>query len=44
MGFQPMTPNTIASTYGGKIQNAHKLAHEWHVEADIKRAYLDKAA
>ncbi|KAH9697534.1 Endonuclease [Citrus sinensis] len=42
MGFQPMTPNAIASTYGGKRPAAHKLAREWHEEADITRAYLDK--
>ncbi|KAH9753791.1 Endonuclease [Citrus sinensis] len=42
MGFQPMTPN--ASTYGGKSPAAHKLAREWHEEADITQAYLDKAA
>ena len=44
MGFQPMTPNAIASTYGGKSPAAHKLAHEWHEEAEITRAYLNKAA
>ncbi|KAH9657886.1 Endonuclease [Citrus sinensis] len=44
MGFQPMTPNAIASTYGGKSPAAHQLAREWHEEADITRAYLDKAA
>ncbi|KAH9750077.1 Endonuclease [Citrus sinensis] len=44
MGFQPMTPNAIASTYGGKSPAAHKLAREWHEETDITRAYLDKAA
>ncbi|KAH9688170.1 Endonuclease [Citrus sinensis] len=44
MGFQPMTPNAIASNYGGKSPAAHKLAREWHEEADITRAYLDKAA
>ncbi|KAH9722467.1 Endonuclease [Citrus sinensis] len=44
IGFQPMTPNAIASTYGGKSPAAHKLAREWHEEADITRAYLDKAA
>ena len=44
MGFQPMTPNAIASTYGGKSFAAHKLAREWHEEANITRAYLDKAA
>ncbi|KAH9670463.1 Endonuclease [Citrus sinensis] len=44
MGFQPMTPNTIASTYGGKSPAAHKLARELHEKANITRAYLDKAA
>ncbi|KAH9726762.1 Endonuclease [Citrus sinensis] len=44
MGFQPMTPNAIASTYGGKSPAVHKLAREWHEEADITRAYLDKVA
>ena len=38
-----MTPNAIASTYGGKSPTAHKLAREWHEEADITRIYLDKA-
>ncbi|KAK2646640.1 hypothetical protein Ddye_021835 [Dipteronia dyeriana] len=44
MGQQPMTPQAIASTYRGKSYAAHKLAREWHEEADIKRACLDKAA
>lgn len=44
MGQQPMTPNAIASTYGGKSPAAHKLAREWHEQADITRACLDKAA
>ena len=30
MGFQPTTPNAIASTYEGKSPAAHKLAREWH--------------
>uniref|UniRef100_A0A5C7GQ36 Integrase catalytic domain-containing protein n=1 Tax=Acer yangbiense TaxID=1000413 RepID=A0A5C7GQ36_9ROSI len=34
MGQQPMTPNAIASTYGGKSPAAHKLAREWHEQAD----------
>lgn len=38
-----MTPNTIASTYGEKSHAAHKLTLKWHEEADITRAYLDKA-
>ncbi|KAH9706417.1 Endonuclease [Citrus sinensis] len=44
MGFQPTTPNAIASTYEGKSLAVHKLAREWHEEADITRAYRDKAA
>lgn len=44
IGFQLMMPNAIASTYGGKSAVAHKLAREWHEEADITRAYLDEAA
>ncbi|KAH9674643.1 Endonuclease [Citrus sinensis] len=36
MGFQPMTPNAIASTYRGKSPVAHKLAREWHEEAERK--------
>ena len=39
-----MTPNAIALTYGGKSPSVHKLTCEWHVEADITQAYLDKAA
>ena len=30
-----MTPNAIASIYGGKNLAAHKVAREWHEEADI---------
>ncbi|TXG69042.1 hypothetical protein EZV62_003977 [Acer yangbiense] len=44
MGQQPMTPNAIASTYGGKSPAAHKLTREWHEQGDITRACLDKAA
>ena len=35
LGFQPMMPNTIVLTYGEKSPVAHKLAREWHKEADI---------
>lgn len=35
MGFQPMMPNAIALTYKGKSLAAHKLAREWHEQADI---------
>ena len=38
-----MTPNAIALTYGGKSPATHKLALEWHEEADIRWAYFDKA-
>ncbi|KAK9226719.1 hypothetical protein WN943_011767 [Citrus x changshan-huyou] len=38
-----MTPNAITSTYEGKSLATHKLIREWHKEADITRAYLDKA-
>lgn len=41
--FQPMMPNTIASTYGRKSPAAQKLTSEWHEETKITRAYLDKA-
>ena len=44
MGQQPLTPNAIAATYGGVNPSAHKFAREWHEEADITRACLDKAA
>ena len=44
MGFQPMMPNAIALTYGEKSPATHKLAQEWQEEAEITRAYLDKAA
>ncbi|KAH9736089.1 Endonuclease [Citrus sinensis] len=40
----PMTPNAIAATYRGKSPVIHKLAREWHEEADITQAYLDKVA
>ena len=41
MGFQHMNPNAIASTYRGKNPTAHKLAREWHEEADITLAYKE---
>ena len=44
MGYQPLTPNAIAATYGGSNPFAYKLAREWHEEADLTRARLDKAA
>jgi hypothetical protein len=44
MGQQPLTPNAIASSYTGNNPSAYKFAKEWHEEADITRACLDKAA
>ena len=44
LGFQLMTPNAIASTYGEKSPVTHKLAREWHKETDIMWTYRDKAA
>ena len=44
MGQQPLTPNAIAISYEGVNPSAHKFAREWHEEADITRACLDKSA
>ena len=44
MGYQLLTPNAIATTYGGSNPSAYKLAREWHEEAYLTRACLDKAA
>lgn len=43
-GRQPMTPNALATSYDGKSPVAYKTAKAWHEQADLARAYLDKAS
>ncbi|GJU13410.1 hypothetical protein Tco_1135806 [Tanacetum coccineum] len=41
---QPFTPYTLAASYEGSSQTAYKTMKEWHEQADLARASLDKAA
>jgi translation initiation factor IF-1 len=43
MGQQPMTPHALATSYEGRSPSAFKFAKEWHEQADLARAYLNKA-
>ena len=43
-GQQPSTPHTMAIGYTGSSPSAYHFAKEWHRNADIARAYLEKAA
>nr|GEZ62005.1 mannose-P-dolichol utilization defect 1 protein homolog 2-like [Tanacetum cinerariifolium] len=42
-GHQPLTPNSLAASYDGSSRTAYKTIKEWHEQADIARASLDKA-
>lgn len=44
MGQQPSTPLSIVSGYTGSSPSAFHLAKEWHRNAEIAQAYLEKAA
>ncbi|KAJ4699844.1 Ty3/gypsy retrotransposon protein [Melia azedarach] len=44
LGRQPTTPHALASSYDGRSPGAFKFAKAWHEQADLARAYLDKAA
>ncbi|XP_074301078.1 uncharacterized protein LOC141632412 [Silene latifolia] len=41
---QPKLPLTVANSYGGRTKKAHEFAKEWNVNAEIARAYLEKAS
>ncbi|GJW22906.1 putative nucleotidyltransferase, ribonuclease H [Tanacetum coccineum] len=43
MGRQPLTPNALAASYEGSSPAAYKTMKEWHEQADLARALLDKA-
>ncbi|GJS12735.1 cytochrome P450 78A7-like protein [Tanacetum coccineum] len=43
-GSQPLTPNALAASYEGSILATYKTMKEWHKQADLARASLDKAA
>ncbi|GJU91000.1 putative nucleotidyltransferase, ribonuclease H [Tanacetum coccineum] len=43
-GRQPLTPNALAASYEGSSLAAYKTIKEWHEQADLARASLDKAA
>nr|GFA56542.1 hypothetical protein CTI12_AA187700 [Tanacetum cinerariifolium] len=42
-GRQPLTPNALAASYEGSSPAAYKTMKEWHEQADMARASLDKA-
>nr|GEX87598.1 mannose-P-dolichol utilization defect 1 protein homolog 2-like [Tanacetum cinerariifolium] len=42
-GRQPLTPNSLAASYDGSSRTAYNTIKEWHEQADIARASLDKA-
>ncbi|CAO2825208.1 unnamed protein product [Amaranthus hypochondriacus] len=44
MGQQPLTPQVVVSGYTGSSPAAYRLAKGWHVQLDITKAYLNKAA
>nr|GFA66571.1 hypothetical protein [Tanacetum cinerariifolium] len=43
-GRQPLTPNALAASYEGSSLAAYKTMKEWHEQADLTCASLDKAA
>nr|GFA18597.1 hypothetical protein CTI12_AA187700 [Tanacetum cinerariifolium] len=43
MGHQPLTPNALAASYEGSSLAAYKTMKEWHEQADMAWASLDKA-
>ncbi|GJY14837.1 putative nucleotidyltransferase, ribonuclease H [Tanacetum coccineum] len=43
-GRQPLTPNALAASYEGSSPTTYKTMKEWHEQADLARASLDKAA
>ncbi|GJR42477.1 putative nucleotidyltransferase, ribonuclease H [Tanacetum coccineum] len=42
-GRQPLTPNALAASYEGSSPVSYKTMKEWHEQADLARASLDKA-
>nr|GEU73013.1 zinc finger, CCHC-type [Tanacetum cinerariifolium] len=43
-GRQPLTPNALVASYERSSPAAYKTIKEWHEQADLDRALLDKAA
>nr|GFA02042.1 hypothetical protein [Tanacetum cinerariifolium] len=44
MGRQPLTPNALAALYKGSSSPTYKIMKEWHEQADLAQASLDKVA
>ncbi|GKC76059.1 reverse transcriptase [Tanacetum coccineum] len=42
-GRQPLTPNALVASYQRSIPTAYKTMKEWHEQADLSWASLDKA-
>nr|GEV01859.1 hypothetical protein [Tanacetum cinerariifolium] len=42
-GRQPLTPNALAASYEGSSPAAYKTRKEWHEQANMARASLEKA-
>ncbi|GJU42206.1 putative nucleotidyltransferase, ribonuclease H [Tanacetum coccineum] len=43
-GRQPLNPNTLAASYEGSSPVTYKTMKEWHEQAELTQASLDKAA
>ncbi|GKG10470.1 hypothetical protein Tco_0341870, partial [Tanacetum coccineum] len=41
---QPLTPNAFVASYEGSSPTAYKTMKEWHKQADLAQASLEKAA
>lgn len=44
IGQQPSTPHSVVVGYAGICPAAYRFAKEWHQNAEIAKAYLEKAA
>ncbi|KAI5681851.1 hypothetical protein M9H77_03079 [Catharanthus roseus] len=44
MGQQPTMPLTLSTSYKGKSPSTFKFAKSWHEQAELARAYLNKAS
>lgn len=43
-GQQPLTPHTVAAGYRGQSPRDYQFAKEWQKNAEVARAYLEKAS
>jgi len=44
MGQQLLLPHTVAEPYEGRCKRAKEFTREWSQNAEIARAYLEKAS